>query len=495
MRISRIFILGLGLPLVVTGRAALFRVTTAGDMRADTTMRWAAYAIIDGTTLPNGTVIAADDGASNIYVTGGDPTTMTIGSTGGAAPAVTLVNSGPAGVYLFLQRTWQGVGLVIGHQAAGPTRYQIDCFDAAGTYFGSVTVDSATGAPAFLGAIDPAGRIWAVGIHAAADDAMVLGDVTLQSARAADDPATLPTAGEAAFTIDPKATYLHQGLGLAVGETPATVVATEENPNAFDLLEWFPTLVAGDLLRFERQGYALNGGHLNVPVAVFTRTQEIGRGQDFQRLPTAIDAGRDVYTGPVAGGSFATGTNIPEDFAIGDSTYVAVPDGARYLMTSLSEPGAGQAPLGVRVSLVKRRAFDDWAAAQGMAGANAQPDSDLDGDGLTLIEEYAFRKDPTVADAAAVNDFAFRPRVDDRGLADGVLGLVFGGRADGTVRYRAEFSSDLKSWTPAADDAVVPTLTDGEGVRAVFRVFDPERGGGPRRFVRLRVEAAGGATQ
>lgn len=398
-----------------------------------------------------------------------------------------LANTGEGGVYLYANRALQGIGVMIGHQAGVSATYQLDYFGSDGGYLGSVSAPSPGGAgqPVFLGVVDPEARIWTIGLHAAPGNALVLSNPVFQvPAASTDDPTTLPVAGQVTLEVSPTVTYLHEGLN-PVGTTAATEDATEDNANAHDLQEHFPAVRAGDFLRFERLGISIQSGQINPVLAVFTRTPVIGEGSKFRRLPTALEAGRDHYTGTVSNGPFATATNIPEDFLIGDSTFVSVPADARYLMTSLARPSREAGEIGVRVSHVPRRVFEEWLARQGLHGANAALDHDLDGDGLTLLEEFAFQKDPTVSDARPDLNFAFAPKLGQFG-AGGRMSLVFGGRLNAPLRYTAQFSSDLITWQTVPSSAVTPLLTDGANDRALFEVLDTMTG--PRRFGRIRIE-------
>jgi hypothetical protein len=119
-----------------------------------------------------------------------------------------------------------------------------------------------------------------------------------------------------------------------------------------------------------------------------------------------------------------------------------------------------------------------------MHGANAELDSDLDGDGLSLIQEFVFNKDPSVPDGTDAS-FAFKPKLNP--LAEpGSLSLIFGARADAPVRYWAEFSSDLVTWDRLPEPIDQPFINDNVGTRALFLINDPV--GGPKRFGKIVIE-------
>ena len=179
----------------------------------------------------------------------------------------------------------------------------------------------------------------------------------------------------------------------------------------------------------------------------------------------------------------STPTNIPQDFLVADRTFIEVPQSARYVMFTRVTPLASATPVSVTVSHIPRETFNAWVTALGLVGSLAHPQSDLDGDGLTLLEEFAFQKNPTQQDANARADYSFAPIVDASGTP-GYLRLLFGARTDGPIRFSAEVSSDLSLWQRLPDSAIQPLLSsDGS---ALFRVFDPTSG--PRRFGRLIVE-------
>lgn len=469
-------------------KGAPFRVNSAADLAEDGRLFWTTISAVDGSVVANGTTAGTTRGDTNFMLVGGDPTTMSIWNPGGApGGGAMLANTGPGGVYLFANRALQGIGVMIGHQASVSATYQLDYFGSDGGYLGSVSKASpgSGGEPVFLGVVDPEARIWTIGLHAGPGNSLVLSNPVFQIAPiATEDPAVLPVAAQVTLQVEPVDTYLHEGLN-SVGSTPETVNAVEDNANAHDLNTHFSGLRAGDILRFERQGLSLQGGQINPLMAVFTRTQVIKKGTEFRRLPTALDAGSDFYTPQVRDGAFTTGTNIPEDFLVGVSTFVSVPADARYLLFSLAQPSPAAGPIRVKVSHIPRRVFEDWLDRNGLHGNNAALDADLDGDGLKLLEEFAFQKDPTVPDARPDLDFAFAPKLGQLS-SNGRISLVFGGRLNAPLRYTAEFSADLITWESRPTSAVIPLLTDAVNNRALFEVVDTMTG--PRRFGRIRIE-------
>jgi hypothetical protein len=490
MSVRRDFFAGLGLGFAsVLGGAALgaapFRVSQIGDMRADGRLDWASFSPTPGTVVPNFAQRTAQGLAAQLTVVGDGSTTMSIAADGAER---VLLNTGAGAVTIFSSVKLQGFGLQIDHTGTSPATYALEYFTSEGILLGSVQAAAGSGvngAATFLGVVDPEARIGAVRVLGAPGNSYTLGDPVLQVAPpSAEDFPSLPTSGTVSLVISPLDTYLHEGLRPA-RRVASTSQATLDNSNAHDLLAVFPTLAAGDLLRFERRGYALEGGFsINATLGVLTATPVIAENTAFRRLSSALDTGRDFNTPTSSSGAFATGTNIAEDFFIGSQTFVTVPHTARYLMLSLARPGLDALPQVVQVSHVRRQIFADWLAARGLHGANAQPAADLDGDGLSVLEEFAFQKDPTVPDARPDLNYAFAPKLGTR-AEDGRIALVFGARLYGQFHYTAEFSPDLVNWTARPLSAVAPILIDGEGNRALFQVFDTQTG--PRRFGRIRV--------
>ena len=121
-----------------------------------------------------------------------------------------------------------------------------------------------------------------------------------------------------------------------------------------------------------------------------------------------------------------------------------------------------------------------------VVGPNAELTSDLDGDGLTLLEEFAFRKDPTSEDKSAQANYSFSP-ITSPYEASGPYTLAFGARRDAPLLFRGQFSSDLHHWTPGR--TVTPFLTDdSDDANSVFLISDPEPNPGPNRFGRISIE-------
>jgi hypothetical protein len=126
-----------------------------------------------------------------------------------------------------------------------------------------------------------------------------------------------------AVSVDARGTYL-----LTQGDTP-------NDPTVLDLDAF--GIEPGDRLVLQRLGeyqYAQLRDPASVRagmVAVFSRTDTVRDEDERERVPGAIDAGRDVETRRTFAGNAET--DIDQDFAV-DSTTVTVPSGAAFLFVS-----------------------------------------------------------------------------------------------------------------------------------------------------------------
>ena len=488
----------LSVAAVPAARSEPLGVLDSASIRPDGKLAWSAFSSINGFPVPEGTTLATTNPGVTFTASATESFLSIFNSPYFYTPGILLRSLGPGKVTLTASRNLQAFGIVVEHPNAVLPTYELEFFDQAGVSLGIVSASppGGNGDPQFIGLVDPAARIRSIRISAAPENnTLALGEpVFTVPAGTGDNLALLPVDSQVQVTVDAHATYLHRGLRPPLPVPPtadATAVAQPgHNVNAFDLQAKFPTIAAGDIRRCERQGIALKDGFINNLAGVFTRTPEIGDGRELQRLPTAIAAGTPVYT-PFIGGSFGsieTPTNISEDFQIGVSTFTSLPAGGRYLMLSFTSPGAS-GPVGLLISHIRRQPFLDWVASLGLHGSLADPAGDLDGDGLSLLEEFAFRKDPTASDNGGPGDFAFAPR--PRRNEGGGLSLTFGARMNAGLGYQAEFSSNLKDWLPAAESSTVPALIGPQGDRAVFTILDPLDGGGaPARFGRLIITSS-----
>lgn len=468
------------------------------NLRADAIVQWSDFSTVHNTEIPDLHGFTPSDGGIPVKPWGTPDSTVTIFNDPGhglSTPGVLLANSGPSPLHVYFDRPIQGFGFVLEHlHNAGATCWVHFFAYGTGQYLYTVQRSVADGGPVFLGAVDPAARIGVVGVYTAplnpgeaAENSFVIDNPRFTLPSGDPEGLGLPVAATFMADVSTTHTYLHLGL-RPPRPVPATEQATLDNDNAFDLLELFPGLRGGDYIRFGRRGLSLIPGttQMNPVLGVFTQTEVIHDGSTLRRLPAPLPAGRGYYTRETTEGPFPTPTNIPEDFAIGESTLVAVPANARYLMLSLAQPSLSATPVKVEIDHIPRQPFLDWVASYGLHGANADPSRDVGG--LSLLEAYAFGKDPLRPDLQA-GDFAFSPRVSPRG-GPGRLNLTFGGRLNAGLRYAGEFSSDLLHWDRAEGTNVFPILIDGERNRALFEAIDPNPGNGSRRFGRIVIEDA-----
>ena len=235
-------------------------------------------------------------------------------------------------------------------------------------------------------------------------------------------------------------------------------------------------------------GRGLNkDGFTNPLLGVLSSSNRILKGSEFQRVPDAIAAGSSYRTEKISGGSFPTPTNISQDFPIGPVTHITFRAEARYLFLTRADTQGDSQPVSLNISRVQQNLLLDWLNDFGLVGSNADLQSDIDGDGLTLVEEFAFRKDPTADDANENSDFSFAPGIsqlsNDGGIAP--LTLSFGGRRDAPLRYTGQFSSNLRDWDSVP--VLNPFLSNQEtAASSIFLFSDPNPG--PSRFGRLTVE-------
>jgi hypothetical protein len=374
--------------------------------------------------------------------------------------------------------------------SAGPSTFRLNFYRSNGSFlFSSSEFTTEPGQPLWIGLLDPDARIGIVGISESGGEGFLVSRPSFQFPTP-PPPALADLTPSANFEmeISQSATYLHEGH-VPIGTSAATDQASVTNDNAIDLRGIFPNLRAGDVLRLQRLGAGLDAnGNLNRLMGVLSATDVILGGTAFNRVPGAIPAGESYYTAPVRTkyGSIRTPTNIAADFVIGFTTHVTLNERARYLFLSRETPGASGPPVRLRISHLPRNQILDWIASFGLVGPNADLSSDLDGDGLTLLEEFIVRKNPTLPDAEDAEDYSFTAKRDP--LANpGELSIIFGGRADGPFRIRSEFSSDLVTWEPGGEPSAA-LATEGPERLSVFRVNDPNPNPGFERFVRLKLE-------
>jgi hypothetical protein len=126
-------------------------------------------------------------------------------------------------------------------------------------------------------------------------------------------------------------------------------------------------------------------------------------------------------------------------------------------------------PVSDDTTITVRTHYENWASTYGLAGNNALPGSNPDGDALNNLQEYAFGTNPTNATTAPVN-YAPGGNVISTGLpvpinlavGGGVdYRAVFGRRKNHQalgLTYTVQFSADLATWVSST--ATPAVLTD-----------------------------------
>lgn len=460
-------------------------------IRQDYGAKWADAGLGDGAVVADDNFGAVPDlagGNLTVFSQGGPSTIWD--RTGASLPGVLLRFPGTGQLFLYPPQPTQGFGTALESLSAGPSTFRLNFYRSNGSFlFSSEDVTTAEGEALWIGLIDPGARIGIVGISETGGGEFLVGPPSFQFPVPPPPAlADLPPSATFDMEVSRSATYLHEGR-IPIGTSAATDEASATNDNALDLRALFPDLRAGDVLRLQRLGTGLDSeGSLNRLMGVLSSTDVILGGTEFNRVPGTVPAGESYYTAPVTTkyGSIRTPTNIPGDFVIGFTTHVTLGERARYLFLSREKPGATGPPLRLRVSHLPRNQVLDWIAGFGLVGPNADLASDLDGDGLTLLEEFIVRKNPTLSDAGAAGDFSFSAKPNPL-AAPGELSIIFGGRADGPFRIRSEFSSDLVNWEPGGEPAALLT-TEGPERLSVLRANDPNPNPGLERFVRLKLE-------
>ncbi|WP_269537676.1 hypothetical protein [Cerasicoccus fimbriatus] len=485
---QRIILVFIALALPSSGFAAPFTVDKRNNLWNSATLFWNDLLTSPPSQeVPLGTTISGFSSELTLSVSANNGNTPQIVQRDDTAMPGVYATCGPESSFqLNLSKGVQGFGAVMEPETPAKTRFVIEFFSPSYQFVYRTNVIS-DGGPVYVGGIDPKSELFLVLIYAVDEASKVrvpfyIGDLEFQLKPELPPLPELPIDSYVDLEISPTDTYLHRGLG-AVNVIPATDQASEDHDNCIDLFSAFPLMRAGDILLFQRNGASFSNGKANHLLGVFMGTNELLAGNEFQRIPAPVKAGRSVYTNEVRGqdAAFATPTNIAQDFLISTNTFISMPTGARYIFFSKSVPTAAGGPLSVRINHIQRLPYLDYLSAMGFYGENAAMNSDLDGDGLTLIEEFAFGHDPTVADREP-QDYAFAP---NGFLSSGNLRIAFGARTGVPLLYHAEFSDDMVEWDRVSN--IGAFLYDNSGQdRAVFAIDDPEPG--PSRFGRIVIE-------
>lgn len=461
--------------------AAPFALTSLDEIRTDATVTWADFSTTHGTAVPASTGFTPSDGGSPVTVSSAGG--LFIHSQGGlSTPGVLLGNNSQPMSISLGGDTVQGISFIVEHLSIVQAEYSVSFFAENGDSLGTIVTPSPgdRGNPAFIGFVDPDARIASFTVDSTPSNRVAITNLTLQRRPPAPALDSLPVASSVTLEISPNETYLHQGLSFFSRRSTETTTAVADNDNTFDLLALFPTLRPGDVIRFQRSGIIRTEDGINNLAAALSSSETLLAGDEFTRIPSVIPVGSPIITPSISNRGIPTPTDIAGDFIVPDSAFITLPGGARYLFTSLQQPSGRTAAPNLRLSHIPRRPFLEWIASLGLVGPLADPSGDLDGDGLSLLEEFAFAKDPTFSDAGA-QDFSFTPFI---AAASPRLRLNIGVRRDAPLRYLPEYSEDLVIWETQPETSL-STLTTAGG-RAILTTSDPI--GGPRRFGRIRIE-------
>jgi hypothetical protein len=127
--------------------------------------------------------------------------------------------------------------------------------------------------------------------------------------------------------------------------------------------------------------------------------------------------------------------------------------------------------------LASKFRYRQWKQAKGIAEATL-PENDTDGDGLGILEEYAFGLDPAVPSVTG------RPTV---GMDGSDLALIYQlERTRTDITLEVEESSDLITWDPAPVSSTT-TVSDNGSIRT-YKAKVPQNGA-EKKFLRLKLTA------
>jgi len=122
------------------------------------------------------------------------------------------------------------------------------------------------------------------------------------------------------------------------------------------------------------------------------------------------------------------------------------------------------------VTVIETTTMESWADSFGLTGDDALPDADGDGDSITLLEEYAYNLNPTVADYGFVDP----PGSGIQGLpnirldGDRLRAEYIRRRTDPNLIYHVEFGSSLPSGFSAASEPETATAINPNFERVII---------------------------
>ncbi len=215
-----------------------------------------------------------------------------------------------------------------------------------------------------------------------------------------------------------------------------------------------------------------------------TSTGKVGTAYNFSCAATGFPA--PAFS--VTPGTLPTGLSLSSAGAItGTPTTSGVFTG---IITASNGIGTAATQ---NVTITISQAVANWAASQGLSGANAQPDADPDHDGLTNLQEFAFMTNPNAGSSNTAPSFATTAGATKYGEITFPVRKFTSG-----LTYYVEASNTLvsNSWTTilwtstdgfsAANVSAYTDMTDRTVVTIRDTVASPPA---TRRFLRVRVSS------
>jgi DNA/RNA endonuclease G (NUC1) len=218
-----------------------------------------------------------------------------------------------------------------------------------------------------------------------------------------------------------------------------------------------------------------------------TRTVIVGKGTPLISAPptaSAIVAGQRLSASALTGGSASLSGNIIQgSFAWSEPTLVSAAGTNQYAFVFIPADGSNYTTLSGTVSVTANQAsgFAAWIASRQIAGANAEPGADPDGDGAANLAEFAWGSDPS-----SPSEF---PKAPDITRGEGSLRLTAILRNDDpNLEIVAETTSDLRStWSTTRIAEIV--VADQTNVPTGFRrrTWEVQNANPAAQFMRLNV--------